>query len=213
VAQACLKGADGARCDVIQLNLTQAIAIDPGQGDQPFHRDDTVFPFAHDFELIVNAMWPIDRFTATNGATRIVPRSQLWERTRRPHEHEALSALAEPGSVILWLGSVMHGGGANRSRAPRRGVVFSYSPAWLAPAEKLLLSTPPEIARTLPERVQRLIGYQVHRPNLGWVEERDPIEWLRGELGAVAAARDHFTPQLQQRLEAAFSGGNEHGRD
>lgn len=205
VTERCLKGADGARCDVIQLSQTQAIAIDPGQGGQPLHRDDTVFPFERDFELVVNAMWPLDPFTATNGATRIVPRSQRWDRAIRPNDDDAIVAVAEPGSVILWLGSVMHSGGANLSAAPRRGLVFSYSLGWLAPAEKLLLSTPADVARALPERLQRLIGYQVHRPSLGWIEERDPIEWLRGEVGAVAAAQDHFTPDLQRRLEVAFA--------
>mgnify|MGYP001163414784 CR=1 FL=1 len=205
VTERCLKGVDGARCDVIQLSQTQAIAIDPGQSGQPLHRDDTVFPFERDFELVVNAMWPLDPFTDTNGATRIVPRSQRWDRAIRPNEDDAVVAVAEPGSVILWLGSVMHSGGANSSAAPRRGLVFSYSLGWLAPAEKLLLSTPPDVARTLPERLQRLIGYQVHRPSLGWIEERDPIEWLHGEIGAVAAAQDHFTPDLQRRLEVAFA--------
>lgn len=205
IVERCLKGADGKRCDAIQLSQTQAIAIDPGQDGQPIHRDDTAFPFAHDFELVVNAMWPLDTFTEQNGATRIVPRSQFWERAIRPQDQDAVSAIAAPGAVIIWLGSVMHGGGANRSRAPRRGVVFSYSLGWLAQAEKLLLSVPPEIARTLPERLQRLIGYQVHRPNLGWVEEQDPIEWLRGNVGPVAAAKDHFTPDLEGRLEAAFA--------
>ena len=205
VVERCLKGADGKSCDAIQLSQTQAIAIDPGQGGQPLHRDDTVFPFAHDNELVVNAMWPLDPFTEDNGGTRIVPRSQRWDRAIRPQDDDAISATAVPGSVIIWLGSVMHGGGANRSRAPRRGMVFSYSLGWLGQAEKLLLSIPPNIARTLPERLQRLIGYQVHRPSLGWVEEQDPIEWLRGNVGPVAAAKDHFTPDLQQRLEAAFA--------
>jgi hypothetical protein len=57
-----------------------------------------------------------------------------------------------------------------------------------------LLSTPPEVARGLPERVQRLIGYQLHRPNLGWIEERDPIEWLHGRTGELAPADDNLTP-------------------
>jgi ectoine hydroxylase-related dioxygenase (phytanoyl-CoA dioxygenase family) len=210
VVERCLKGADGKRCDAIQLSQTQAIAIDPGQSGQPIHRDDTVFPFVRDFELVVNAMWPLDAFTAENGGTRIVPRSQHWDRAIRPTEEDAINAEADPGSVIIWLGSVMHSGGANRSAAPRRGVVFSYSLGWLQPAEKLLLSIPPDVARTLPERLQRLIGYQVHRPSLGWVEERDPLEWLRGEVGEVAAAQDHFTPDLQQRLEAAFAAGGQH---
>lgn len=209
VVERCLKGADGKRCDAIQLSQTQAIAIDPGQGGQPIHRDDTVFPFVRDFELVVNAMWPLDRFTAENGGTRIVPRSQTWDRSIRPSDDEAVNAEADPGSVIIWLGSVMHSGGANRSAAPRRELVFSYSLGWLQPAEKLLLSIPPDVARTLPERLQRLIGYQVHRPSLGWVEERDPLEWLRGEVSEVAAARDHFTPELQQRLEAAFAAGGQ----
>lgn len=194
----------GRACDAIQLNLTQAIAIDPGQGGQLLHRDDTAFPFAHDFELMVNAMWPIDAFTEENGATKIVPGSHRWDRTLRPAEDDAIAAIAQPGDVIVWLGSVLHGGGANRSNATRRGLVFSYSLGWLAQAEKLLLSTPPDVARALPERVQRLIGYQVHRPNLGWIEERDPLGWLKGETAAVAAAQDNFPPDLQARLEAAL---------
>jgi hypothetical protein len=79
---------------------------------------------------------------------------------------------------------------------------MSYSLAWLAPAEKFLLSIPPEVARELPRKLQRLIGYQVHRPNLGWVEGRDPIEWLDGSIHDLAAARDNLTPTQAQMLEA-----------
>jgi ectoine hydroxylase-related dioxygenase (phytanoyl-CoA dioxygenase family) len=201
-----LKGGDAQRCDAIQLGLTQAIAIDPGQRAQVLHRDDSLFPFANDFELLVNAMWPLDPFTRENGGTRFVLQSQHWDRARRPGDEEAVSTVAQPGSVVLWLGSVLHGGGANRSDACRRGLVFQYSLGWLAQAEKLLLTTPPDVVRALPDRLQRLLGYQVHRPNLGWIEERDPIEWLRGTTSDVAAAKDHFTPHMQQQLEAYFGG-------
>ena len=204
VVESVLQAGPAKACDVVQLNLTQAVSIGPGERAQILHRDDTAFPFAHEFELMVNAMWPLDCFTIENGATSIVPFSHRWERSRRPEPSDAVAATASPGSAILWLGSVFHGGGANRSQAPRRGLIFSYSLGWLAQAEKLLLSTPPEIARTLPERAQRLIGYQVHRPNLGWIEERDPLEWLNGEVGALAAAQDHFTPELSLRLETAI---------
>jgi hypothetical protein len=84
----------------------------------------------------------------------------------------------------------------------RRGLVISYRLGWLAPAEKLLLSTPPELARTLPERVQRLIGYQLHRPNLGWIEGQDPIRWLKGEIGSIAPAADNLTPAHEALLAA-----------
>ena len=71
--------------------------------------------------------------------------------------------------------------------------MISYRLGWLAPAEKLLLSTPPEVARALPEALQRLIGYQLHRPNLGWVEGQDPIGWLRREYADLAATKDNLT--------------------
>lgn len=202
VAESAL-GAGGPFCDRIQLNLTQAIGIGPGEPAQHLHRDDDFFPFAHgDADLMINALWTLDSFTAANGATQIAPDSHQWDRRRRASPHELLQAEAPAGAVILWLGRTLHGGGANSTDATRRGVVMSYSVGWLAPAEKLLLSIPPHVARTLPMRLQQLIGYQIHRPNLGWVEGRDPIEWLRGDIGEVAAAGDNLTPAQTERMRA-----------
>jgi hypothetical protein len=196
IVERILKGEDEgpARCDAIQLNMTQAIGICPGQRAQVLHRDEVMFPFEHDFEVMVNVMWALDPWTKENGATRIVPASKDWPRTRIAEPHEIVHALAPPGAAILWLGSTVHGGGANTSQSIRRGLAFSYTLGWLGQAERLLLSTPPPVARQLPERLQRLIGYQLHRPNLGWVEERDPIEWLHGRTGSLAAADDNLTP-------------------
>ena len=193
-------GAGTRACDRIQLNLTQAIGIGPGEPAQTLHRDDDFFPFPHDFELMLNVLWTLDPFTAVNGATRIAPGSHRWQRKRQSEPHELIAAEAPAGAAILWFGSALHGGGANVTDAIRRGVVMSYSVGWLAPAEKLLLSIPPATARTLPVRLQQLIGYQIHRPNLGWVEGRDPIAWLNGETGALAAARDNLTPWQEARL-------------
>jgi ectoine hydroxylase-related dioxygenase (phytanoyl-CoA dioxygenase family) len=67
-----------------------------------------------------------------------------------------------------------------------------------------LLSVPPEYARALPERLQRLIGYQVHRPNLGWVEGRDPKQWLDGDIEYVAAAADNLTLDQAAMLKAVM---------
>lgn len=196
-------GAGGRGCDCIQLNLTQAIGIGPNEPAQHPHRDDDFFPFPHPgAELMVNALWVIDPFTAENGATRIAPGSHRWDRKRTAAADAFVAAEAEPGAVILWLGATLHGGGPNTTDAIRRGVVMSYSVGWLAPAEKLLLSIPPTLAKTFPERLQRLIGYQIHRPNLGWIEGRDPLEWLRGETGALAAAADNLTPWQEERLQA-----------
>lgn len=194
-------GAGTQACDCIQLNLTQAIGIGPGEPAQHLHRDDDFFPFPHEGrELMLNAMWALDPFTAANGATRIAPGSHRWSRRREAMASDLEIAEAPAGAAILWVGAALHGGGANTTGAMRRGVVMSYSVGWLAPAEKLLLSTPPETARRLPERLQRLIGYQIHRPNLGWVEGRDPLDWLRGATGDLAPAADNLTPRQTAAL-------------
>jgi hypothetical protein len=203
VMERVLRGPDPERprCDAIELNLTQAIGIEPGEPAQFLHRDDELWSFAHDFELMANAMLALDEFTADNGATRVIPGSHVWPRDHEPEPGEAVSVTAPKGSVILWLGSLLHAGGANRSNAIRRGVVMSYRLGWLASGEKLLLSTPPEVARRLPERLQRLLGYQVHRPNLGWVEGQDPIRWLRGEIETLAPVEDNLSPFYQTILD------------
>ena len=153
-------------------------------------------------ELMANVMWLLDDFTLENGATRLIPGSHHWDRTRAPALGETVAATAPAGSALIWLGGLLHGGGANRSNAVRRGVVVSYRLGWLAPAERLQLVTPREVAAALPERLQQLLGYQLHRPNLGWIEGQDPIRWLRGEIGSLAAARDNYHPAMAQKVEA-----------
>lgn len=182
-----------ARCDKIQLSTAQAVAIGSDERSQVVHRDQKLYWLDPGFELLVNAMFCLDDFSLANGATRFAPGSSHWERDRWPTTEEIVAAEAPAGSVILWVGSMIHGGGANKTAAPRRGVIVSYSLGWLQQMERLLLSTPPEIARTLPTRAQQLIGYQAHYPNLGCVEGRDPIEWLLGRTRDVAPAQDHLS--------------------
>lgn len=195
-------GAGTQRCDRIQLNLTQAIGIGPGEPAQHPHRDDDFFPVPHDHPLMVNVLWTLDPFTEANGATRIATGSHRWDRRRAAARDDWAVAEAPAGAAILWLGETLHGGGANRTAQMRRGLVISYSVAWLAPAEKLLLSIPPDLARGLPPRLAELIGYQIHRPNLGWVEGRDPMDWLHGRIGALAAAEDNLTAKQEAALAA-----------
>ena len=202
----CRPGGDASeeRSDCLQLNLTQAISISPTEEAQLLHRDDSLYPFTPGFELMANVMWAIDPFTELNGATRVAPGSHLWDRGRTAEPSEVESATMPAGGALIWLGSTVHGGGANRTTRTRTGLTFSYNLAWLAQAEKLMVTIGPDLARTLPPRLQRLIGYQVHRPNLGWIEGRDPMDWLLGDITEVAATRDNFKPEQELALAALF---------
>ena len=85
---------------------------------------------------------------------------------------------------------LIHGAGANRTEdAWRRGIHLSYLVGWLRTEENNYLGVPPEIARTLPEKVQELLGYGVHDAieagggPCGYLELRNPMDLMKsGEL-------------------------------
>lgn len=162
-----------------QLSAPVGIQIGPGEAAQVLHRDDSVYPLPRPHqEVVVNTMWPLDDFTATNGATRLVPRSH--HREDQPGEDEVVVAEMPAGSVLVYLGSLWHGGGANRSDRPRLGVILEYVASWLRPQENHLLAVPPELVATLAPELQELLGYNVHPPFLGYVDGRHPRRVLAG---------------------------------
>lgn len=180
-------------CDTVQLNLTQAIEIEAGSEAQPPHRDQDMWPIhAPGVEYLVNVMWPFTRYTAQNGATVIWPGSHRRQDEILIDAKEAIAAEMAPGDALLFLGSTLHGGGANRTDEARRGMIISYSLGWLKPYELPWLAYPPHVARELSRPLAELAGYRVHRPNLGTFEGRCPSVLLEEGLppqGAVDALR------------------------
>jgi ectoine hydroxylase-related dioxygenase (phytanoyl-CoA dioxygenase family) len=172
-----------------QLHLTQVIEIGSGEPAQIVHRDQWAFdffPFPSGFEVECHTMWAMNDFTEENGATRVIPGSNLWEDKLRPTNEETVAAEMPRGSVLLYLGSLYHGGGANRSSQPRRGINVGYTLSWLRQEENQYLACPPEVARELPEPLARLAGYQRGAYALGYYGDlRDPFEALHGESDAA----------------------------
>lgn len=169
----------------IQLSITQAIQIGPGQGRQPLHRDDTTSLWRHPQygrEARLQMMLALSDFTEENGATRVIPGSHEWDDERMPTQDETIAAEMPAGSALLWMGSVYHGGGANTSSAPRTGLTMAYDLAFLRLEENHFLSIPIERLRQLPAEMQRLLGWSCSSTLLGWVEVdgqmRDPQELL-----------------------------------
>ena len=164
-----------------QLSAPVGIRIGPGERAQVLHRDDAIYPLPQPHPpVVVNTMWPLDEFTEDNGATRFVPGSHRWEPGRQPTaEDPVLTATMTPGSVMFYLGSLWHGGGANLTSRPRLGVILEYVVAWLRPQENHCLAVPRDVARQLPERLQELLGYNIYPPFLGYVDGAHPRKILR----------------------------------
>lgn len=156
-------------CARIQLHLSQIIRLRPGQGAQAIHRDRWAWgTHLKGVEPQFNTLWALTDFTADNGATRVAPGSTEWPDQRRPNAAEISQAVMSRGSVLLYTGSVFHGGGANRSSADRMGANLTYALGWLRQEENQYLSCPPEVARELPESLQDLLGYTLGSYALGY---------------------------------------------
>jgi ectoine hydroxylase-related dioxygenase (phytanoyl-CoA dioxygenase family) len=123
-------------------------------------------------------MWALDDFTEDNGATLVVPGSHETPASARPDEALAIQATMPAGSVMLYVGSLWHGGGANHTSRFRLGVILEYVVSWLRAQESHLLVVPPEVVRTLPPRLQELLGYNIFPPFLGYVDGRHPRRTL-----------------------------------
>lgn len=158
-----------------QFSAPVGIQIGPGEVAQVLHRDDDVYPLPRTGkDVVVNTMWPLDDFTLENGATRFVPGSHRWEEGRTATEEETRAAVMPAGSVMIYVGNLIHGGGANTTDRPRLGVILEYAASWLRPQENHVLAVPREVVRELPERLQELLGYNIHPPFLGYVDGRHP---------------------------------------
>jgi hypothetical protein len=156
-------------CDRYQLHLTQVIRIRPGQPRQSLHRDRLAWGgFLKGVEPQLNTIWAMTDFTTENGATRVVPGSPAWPDGRRAEPEEILQAEMKAGSVLVYSGSVIHGGGENRSRTDRIGINITYCLGWLRQEENQYLSCPPSIARTLDRKLQALLGYAMGSYALGY---------------------------------------------
>ena len=164
IANAVLK----PHCANYRIGSCTAIEIHPGEADQVLHRDDDFYPIRiPNVEFQIAAMWALDDFTIENGATRLVQGSHWTGQVTKNDEASVISAEMPKGSVLLYFGSLLHGGGANNSKHPRAGIINTYALGWLRQEENQYLSVPRELADSYPETVRRLMGYQAHGKYLG----------------------------------------------
>ena len=156
-------------CERYQLHLTQIIRIRPGEKAQVIHRDRWAWGnhLSH-VEPQLNTMWALTDFTKTNGATRLAVGSTKWEDKHEVIESEISKAEMSLGSVLLYSGSVFHSGGANESDEDRIGLNITYTLGWLRQEENQYLSTPPDLAKNLNPKLQKLIGYSMGQYALGY---------------------------------------------
>lgn len=196
----------GPWCDTIQLNVAQAIEIHPGALAQCPHRDEDMWRGGGAAaEYLLNIIWPLSPFTQANGATRVWPGSHGRNAGARMTQELPVTAVADPGDALIFLGSTLHAAGANLSRMPRRAIVIGYSLGWLRTHENQFLAYPPEVARHFPPELAGLVGYRQHRPNLGNIDGRCPSHLLDDDSQKPVGAVDALLPDQVRALAAHAS--------
>ena len=181
-----LDGFLGPFCDDYQINLTQVVSIGPKERPQILHRDRGMYGgfIPRKIEPLLGCVWALSEFTKENGATQVVPGSHTWDKDREPLQEEISYAEMDPGSVLLYTGTVLHGGGENLTDSSRLGAFIHYSLSWLRQQENQYLSCPIEIAKTLDPKLRSLMGYSRAGYVLGYFSspnEEDNLELVSPE--------------------------------
>ncbi|MGZ6926504.1 MAG: phytanoyl-CoA dioxygenase family protein [Acidimicrobiia bacterium] len=149
-------------CGDYWMSQSETIYIGPGNGQQALHRDDLNWNLAAKLRipLQISSLVALGDYDAEVGATHVVPHSHLWPLERPIEDAPSVQVELGRGDALVYLGSTVHGGGANRTEGRwREALYLSYLVGWLTPEEAVPLGMTPEYAATLPARARQLLGY------------------------------------------------------
>ena len=167
------------------LSMLQVINILPGEQAQLLHTDDSFYPLPRPrAPLGAATIFAIDDFTAHNGATDIIPGSHLWG-DEQPNDADRQPVVMPAGSCVFFIGTLWHGGGANRSDAARLALTAQYCEPWLRPQEAFTLSMTRDTVRAVSEDIRRMLGYSIHPPFIGQVDGMHPKRLLEPDAPAL----------------------------
>jgi ectoine hydroxylase-related dioxygenase (phytanoyl-CoA dioxygenase family) len=198
----------GRSCLVSSIS---SVAILPGERAQPIHTDDQLIPLPKPHvPIMCNSMWALTDFTAENGATRLVPGTHRADKSPELGAAcDTIQAVMKKGSVLVWNGSMWHGGGANRTDHRRVGISMNYCAGWVRQMENQMLGIPRDVAKGFSDELRALVGYGIYRVFLGHIDGCSPVDLLdecgrRRVLGETSWSRK----DVMARKWAEGSGGD-----
>jgi ectoine hydroxylase-related dioxygenase (phytanoyl-CoA dioxygenase family) len=177
------------------VSSLSSINIGPGETAQPIHADDQLIPLPKPHPpTVCNTMWALTDFTEENGATRVISGTHLADASPNfgdPYDSEP--AVMRRGSVLVWHGSLWHGGGANRTGARRIGIAMNYCAGYIRQQENQQLGIPTSMVARMPARLQELVGYGIYSGLIGHIDKQSPARLLQH---AVEAGGDKESPMV-----------------
>jgi len=162
------------------VSSLSSVSICPGEKAQPIHADDQLIPIPKPHPAVVcNTMWAITDFTEVNGATRIIPKSHKADHSPQFMKHyDSIPAEMPKGSVLIYHGSLWHGGGTNRATERRVGIAMNYCAGYVRQQENQQLGIPQDLVARFSTRLQELVGYGLYNGLIGHINKTSPVELL-----------------------------------
>jgi len=163
-----------------QMSVATAMCPEPGVDPQHLHQDDGHYPLPRPhMPLIANTLIALDDFTRENGATMVVPDSHTWTKAVEL-DTKVVYAEMPAGSLLVFDGALWHGGGGNTTTdRRRRSINLNFNLSWLRQQENQYIGIPRDIWLSMPERLQRLLGFQKVNFLYGGVDYTDPLEYFK----------------------------------
>ena len=179
-----VEGVLDAGCLISSLS---SVNIGPGESAQPIHADDMLMPIPKPHPpTVCNSMWALTDFTDANGATRIIPGTHVADGSPNyGQDYDSIPAEMSRGSVLIWHGSLWHGGGANTTDDRRIGIAMNYCAGYIRQQENQQLGLAPDLVRTFSPRLQELVGYGIYSGLIGHIDKRSPAELLNGRSSSL----------------------------
>src|SRR5690242_2519984 len=162
------------------ISSLSSIDILPGEVAQPIHADDQLIPIPKPHPpTVCNSMWALTDFTEANGATRLIPGSHLLDHNPDYGKaYDSIAAEMPKGSVLIWHGSLWHGGGANATDERRIGIAMNYCAGYIRQQENQQLGLPRETVDQFSPRLRELVGYGVYNMLIGHINKQSPESLL-----------------------------------
>ena len=161
------------------LSSLSSIAIGPDETPQPIHADDQIIPLPKPHPA-VGLQQHVGAHRLHRGQRRHPAGAGLapQDSPDLTQRHDSVPAVMGRGSVLVWHGSLWHGGGENTTAERRVGLACNYCAGYVRQQENQQLGIPREIARGFDRRLARLCGYGIYSGLIGHIDKHDPIELL-----------------------------------
>jgi ectoine hydroxylase-related dioxygenase (phytanoyl-CoA dioxygenase family) len=186
------------------------ITINQNSAAQTIHHDDAFSTLPRprpplDTAIIV----AFDEFTKDNGATRLIPGSHLWGPKSgnnssstllksTPDASLTIPALYPAGSVVYFISTLWHSGGANAQSTPRNSLTVQYCQPYIRRIENQFLCVDPRRLDEVDPRIVSMLGYSTFAGFIGYADALNPregarrmIQWLGKPLSDVSTFHRH----------------------